>query len=72
MTYDQAVRWLTAIGGSHDVVREGNREVVVVRVTSASKGDVERRMALDTVLSQEQAQRRALALACDELRRALS
>jgi len=72
MTHDEAVRWLAAIGGSHEVVREGNRETVVVLVTSANKGEVSRRMALDTSLSQEQAHRRAFTLACDELRRALN
>ena len=72
MTFDEATRWLTAIGGSHEVVREGDREIVVVRVASASKGECMRRMTLDTTLSPELAQRRAFALACGELRRALS
>jgi hypothetical protein len=71
MTYEQAQRWLAAIGGTHGVVREGTREVVVVQVASASKGDVCARRTLDTTLSQEQAHRRALTLACDELRRTL-
>jgi hypothetical protein len=43
-----------------------------VRVASASKGEVCARRTLDTTLSQAQAHRHALALACDELRRALS
>jgi len=72
MTYEQAVRWLAAIGGTHEVVREGTWEIVVVRVASASKGEVCARRTLDTTLSQEQAHRHALALACDELRSALS
>jgi hypothetical protein len=72
MSYDEALRWLAAIGGTHGVVREDTREVVVVQVASASKGEVCARRTLDTTLSQEQAHRRALALACDELRRALS
>ena len=72
MTYDQALRWLSAIGGTQDVVREGTREIVVVRVASASKGEVCARRTLDATLSQAQAHRHALALACDELRRALS
>jgi hypothetical protein len=72
MTFDQATRWLAAIGGCHEVVREGNREIVVVRVASASKGEVSARRTLDTTLAQGPAQRRALTLACDELRRALS
>ena len=70
MTFDQATRWLAAIGGCHEVVREGNREIVVVRVASASKGERCARKTLDTTLSQSQAHRHALA--CDELRRALS
>jgi hypothetical protein len=52
MTYEQGLRWLAAIGGTHDVVREGTREVVVVRVSSASKGEVCARTTLDTSMSQ--------------------
>ena len=72
MNYDEAVRWLAAIGGTHEITREGIREIVVVRVSSANRGDVVRRTALDRGISQELAGRRAFVLACDELRRALS
>ena len=61
MKFDEAARWLAAISGSHEVVREGNRGIVVVRVASASKGECIRRMTVDTILSQELARRRAFA-----------
>jgi hypothetical protein len=76
VTYEKAMRWLEAIGGAHEIVHEaGGKDVVIVSVSSATRGSVSRRMSLDASLvgpARDQAFRTAFALACGELKLALS
>ena len=76
MNYDEAMRWLEAIGGAHEIVHEaGGKDVVVVSVSSATRGKVSRRTSLDACLvghARDAAFRTAFALACGELKLALS
>jgi hypothetical protein len=74
MNYGQADKWLRAIGGTSDVVRDADgNDFVVVSVDSATKGGVSRRMAVDASTGVERpgAIRRAFVRACEELKWAL-
>jgi hypothetical protein len=74
MNHGQAGKWLRAIGGTSDVVRDADgHDFVVVSVESALKGAVSRRMAVDgcTGHEREEAVRDAFVRACEELRVAL-
>jgi hypothetical protein len=75
MNYEQAERWLRAIGGTHEIERDGSgNEVVVVRLVSATGGPVSRRATIDPALAgygPGEGVRRALVLACEELKLAL-
>jgi hypothetical protein len=70
MNHQQASKWLRAIGGTSDVVRDADgREYVVVAVESAMKGMVSRRMRVDVSTSGERDA--AFVRACEELKLAL-
>jgi hypothetical protein len=74
MNHGQAGKWLRAIGGGSDVVRDADgRDYVVVSVDSATKGAVSRRMAVNgsTNDEREEAVRKAFVRACEELKLAL-
>jgi hypothetical protein len=68
-------KWLHAIGGTSDIVRDADgNDFVVVSVESATKGTVSRRRVVDgsTGDEREEAVRKAFVRACEELRLALS
>jgi hypothetical protein len=75
MNYEQAAKWLRAIGGTHVVERDNSgNEIVVVSVVSAIKGPVSQRAIVDTSLAwrgPEELVRRAFVFACQELKAAL-
>ncbi len=74
MNHGQAGKWLRAIGGTSEVVRDADgRDFVVVSVESVTKGAVSRRMSVDgsSGREREEALRHAFVRACEELRLAL-
>ena len=75
MTYEEAERWLRAIGGERIMARETAKfDSVIVLVKSATKGEISRHSVYDASLAGvqlEAAIREAFVRACDELRIAL-
>jgi hypothetical protein len=74
MNHGNAGKWLHAIGGTSDVVRDADgNDFVVVSVESATKGTVSRRAVVDgSGDEREEAVRKAFVRACQELKLALS
>jgi hypothetical protein len=77
MTYDDAKKWLTKIGGEWLEAAEQirGRSSVIVCVKSASRGTVQRHRLFDCTLTgvaRDSAIRQAFLDACRELRAALA